>query len=72
MLIVLGRARLCSSGWDSRQLGEFAEVLDCGGQEELVSGTVGTSEAKLGQAKDTFEMGGQHLNLFFRSRLEVT
>lgn len=59
------RERLLSglSRRDWSELGEFAEVLDGGGEMELVLGADWSSEAKAVEADDAFEVGKQHLNL---------
>ena len=62
----VGRARLPSSGrrlrdWD--QLGELAEVLGGGGEEELVLGTIRAPQAQAVELQDTLEVGEQHLDL---------
>ena len=62
----VGRARLPSSGRrlrDRDQLGELAEVLGGGGEEELVLGTIRAPQAQAVQLQDTLEVGEQHLDL---------
>src|SRR4029453_6667084 len=60
------RARLPSSGRrlrDLDQLGELAEVLGGGGEEELVLSTIRASQAQAVQLQDALEVGEQHLGL---------
>src|SRR3954465_6087025 len=62
----VGRARLPSSGRrlrDRDQLGELAEVLGGGGEEELVLGTIRAPQAQAVELQDTLEVGEQHLDL---------
>ena len=62
----VGRARLPSSGRrlrDRDQLGELAEVLGGGGEEELVLGTIRAPQAQAVQLQDALEVGEQHLDL---------
>src|SRR3954453_16287985 len=62
----VGRARLPSSGRrlrDQDQLGELAEVLGGGGEEELVLGTIRAPQAQAVKLQDTLEVGEQHLDL---------
>src|SRR5215208_316116 len=62
----VGRARLPSGGLrlpDGDQLGELAEVLGGGGEEELVLGTVWAPQAQAVQLQDALEVGEQHLDL---------
>src|SRR4051812_11422052 len=62
----VGRARFPSSGRrlrDRDQLGELAEVLGGGGEEELVPGTIRAPQAQAVQLQDTLEVGEQHLDL---------
>ena len=57
-----------SCGEDGRrernELRQFSQILGCGGQQELVFGSVWTTEAQSTQPEYTFEMSEQHLNLF--------
>ena len=56
----VGRARLPSSGRrlrDRDQLGELAEVLGGGGEEELVLGTIRAPQAQAVELQDTLEPG---------------
>jgi hypothetical protein len=48
---------------DRDQLGELAEVLGGGGEEELVLGTIRAPQAQAVQLQDTLEVGEQHLDL---------
>ena len=59
------RERLLSglSRRDWSEHGEFAEVLDGGGEMELVLSSVWSSEAKAVEADDAFKVGEEHLNL---------
>src|SRR3954451_19859811 len=62
----VGRARFPSSGRrlrDRDQLGELAEVLGGGGEEELVLGTIRAPQAQAVELQDTLEVGEQHLDL---------
>src|SRR5215212_5559329 len=62
----VGRARLLSGGRrlrDRDQLGELAEVLGGGGEEELVLGTIRAPQAQAVELQDTLEVGEQHLDL---------
>ncbi len=45
------------------QLGEFAQVLGGGGEVELVSGVLGTTEPQAVELQDPFEVGEQHFHL---------
>ncbi len=45
------------------QLGEFPEDLGDRGEEELVSGALGPSQAQAVELQDAFEVGEQHLDL---------
>ena len=45
------------------QLGEFAQVLGGGGEEELVMGAAGASQSQSVKLQDPFEVGEQHLDL---------
>ena len=46
------------------QLSAFSEVLNGGGEQELVSGAVRSAQAKAAHPEDAFEMGKQHLDTF--------
>ena len=46
-----------------KKLGQLAEVLGGGGEEELISGSVWTAKAKPVELQDTLEMRKQHLDL---------
>jgi hypothetical protein len=48
------------------QLSQLAEVLSGGGEEELVSCAVWTSQAQAVKPQDALEVGEQHLNFFAR------
>ena len=67
ILIVVRRLvpRLCGGcgGWHGDQLGHLAEVLGGGGEEELVSCAVWTSQAQAIHSEDALEVREQHLNL---------
>ena len=67
ILIVVRRLvpRLCGGcgGWHGYQLGHFAEVLGGGGEEELVSCSVWTSQAQAIHPEDALEVREQHLDL---------
>jgi len=45
------------------ELGEFAQVLGGGGEEELVSGALGTAEPQAVEFEDPLEVGEEHLDL---------
>ena len=53
--------RLQRGQWD--QLCQLPEVLDRGGQEELISSTKRTSQPEAIEAQDALEMCEQHLDL---------
>ena len=57
--------RLCGSwgGWHRDQLGHLAEVLSGGGEEELVSCAVWTSQAQAIHPEDALEVREQHFDL---------
>jgi hypothetical protein len=48
------------------QRSHLAEVLSGGGEEELVSCAVWTSQAQAVKPQDALEVGEQHLNFFAR------
>ena len=48
---------------DRDQLGELAEVLGGGSEEELVLGTIRAPQAQAVQLQDALEVGEQHLDL---------
>lgn len=59
------RPRVCGGwgGWHGDQLGQLAEVLGGGGEEELVSCAVGTSQAQAIHPEDALEAREQHFDL---------
>lgn len=59
------RPRLCGGwgGWHRDQLGHFAEVLGGGGEEELVSCAVWTSQAQAIHSENALEVREQHFDL---------
>lgn len=62
----LGLAPAYAGGWGGRhldQLCHFAEVLDGGGEEELVSCAVWTSQAQAIHPEDALEVRKQYLDL---------
>src|SRR5688500_5210301 len=72
----LGSAERVGPGWlngacpsdghrlrpDREQLAQVSKVLGGGGEEELIVGAVGTSEAEAIQLQNAFEMREQHLH----------
>ena len=55
--------RWASDPADRQHLGQLAEVLSGSGEEELIFGAVGASEAEAIQLEDALEVREQHLNL---------
>lgn len=45
------------------QLGHLAEVLGCGGEEELIVGAIWSSQAQSTQLEDAFQVREQHFDL---------
>jgi hypothetical protein len=62
---VSGFGRGSGGCWALRrdELGEFAQVLGDGGEVELISGALGTSEPQAVELQDAFEVRKQHLDL---------
>lgn len=63
-----GRAGHCARSAECEpphrsDLCHFAEVLGCGGQVELVSGSIWTPKTQAIQLQDALEVGEQHLDL---------
>jgi hypothetical protein len=52
-----------SSRWNRNQFGEFAKVLSCSGEMELVAGAIWTPQAEFSHSEDALEMREQHLDL---------
>ena len=52
----------CRNRWRD-QLGEFPQVLGCGGEVELISGALRTTKAQAVELQDAFEVRKQHLHL---------
>ena len=71
---VMGGGEVWASreGWRGHrdQLGELSEVLSGGGEVELISGAVGTSQAEPAEVQDAFEVA-KSISTFFLCRREV-
>ncbi len=68
----------CCGDRNWEQFGKFAQVLDCGGEVELVFCAAGTSKTQAVELQDAFEVREQHLDpglrrgrLFFLWRYET-
>jgi hypothetical protein len=56
---------LCGENWrrERDKLGQFPQILGCGGQYELVFGSVRATEAQSTKPEDALQMSEEHLDL---------
>ena len=55
----------CGEDWrrERDELRQFPQILGCGGQQELVLGSIWVAEAQATEPEDALQMSEEHLNL---------
>ena len=55
----------CGEDWrrERDELRQFPQILGCGGQQELVLGSIWAAEAQATEPEDALQMSEEHLNL---------